>query len=73
MLQEAEHSSGRITDKLNDRNLLLTGSLNDAALTKMLRLGYIRDVIVQEWRGSGSPHALCAHRAAYCARAASLV
>lgn len=58
--KEAEHSTGRITEKLNDRNLLLTGSLNDAALTKMLRLGYIRDVIVQEWRGSGSPHALYA-------------
>jgi hypothetical protein len=55
-VQEAEHSSGSIMDKLSDRNLLLTGSVNDAALTKLLRLGYIRDVLVQQWKGPHSPH-----------------
>ena len=69
--QEAEHSAGSITDKLSDSSLLLTGSVNDAALTKLLRLGYIRDVMLQEWKGEGSPHTLCvaAACASVCARA----
>ncbi len=57
-LQEAEHSSGSLVDKLCDSSLLLHGSVNDTALTKLLRLGYIRDVTLQEWRGAGSPHAV---------------
>lgn len=57
-VQDAEHSPGSIVDKLCDANLLLAGSVNDAALTKLLRLGYIRDVLVQEWRGAASPHTL---------------
>ena len=58
--QDAQHSSTIVVDKLGDTSLLLNGSVNEAALTKLLRLGYIRDVVVQEWRGAGSAHTLYA-------------
>jgi hypothetical protein len=61
--QEAEHSSGTIVDKLSNSTLLLSGSVNDAALTKLLRLGYIRDVILQQWQGEHSAHTMYVPRA----------
>ena len=44
--------------KLADTSLLLHGSVNDAALTKLLRLGYIRDVTVQEYASRLLPHCI---------------